>query len=60
MWYDMRKPALKHVDRECLENPECHMLYNVTTMASTWHTVATGDVRLLRRQMDAVAGLPGE
>lgn len=24
-----------------LEKPECHMLYNVTTMASTWHTVAT-------------------
>ena len=20
------------------EKPECHMLYNVTTMASTWHT----------------------
>ena len=22
-----------------LEKPECHILYNVTTMASTWHTV---------------------
>lgn len=43
-----------------VEKPECHMLYNVTTMASTWHTVATGDVRLLRRQMDIVSGLPKE
>ena len=41
-----------------VEKPECHMLYNVTTMASTWHTVATGDARLLRRQMDIVNGLP--
>ena len=24
-----------------VEKPECHMLYNVTTMASTWNTVAT-------------------
>ncbi len=31
-----------------LEKPECHILYNVTTMASTWHTVATKDVSLLR------------
>ena len=30
-----------------LEKPECHILYNVTTMASTWHTVATKDVSLL-------------
>lgn len=43
-----------------VEKPECHMLYNVTTMASTWHTVATGDVRLLRRQMDIVSSLPKE
>ncbi|MBQ0000095.1 MAG: amylosucrase, partial [Clostridiales bacterium] len=41
-----------------VEKPECHMLYNVTTMASTWNTVATRDVALLRRQMDIVAGLP--
>lgn len=31
---------------ETVEKPECHMLYNVTTMAATWHTVATWDVRL--------------
>ena len=39
--------------------PECHMLYNVTTMASTWHTVATQDVRLLRHQLNQVFALPG-
>ena len=42
------------------EKPECHMLYNVTTMATTWHTLATGDVSLLRRQMEIVCGLPKE
>ena len=41
-----------------IEKPECHMLYNVTTMASTWNTVATRDVRLLQRQMNVVCGLP--
>ena len=41
-----------------VDKPECHMLYNVTTMASTWHTVATRDVRLLRHQLDAVFSLP--
>ena len=40
------------------ENPECHMLYNVTTMATTWHTVATRDVRLLRRQLNQISTLP--
>ena len=43
-----------------VEKPECHMLYNVTTMATTWHTVATRDTRLLRRQMDIVCDLPRE
>jgi len=43
-----------------VEKPECHMLYNVTTMASTWHTVATKDVRLLKRQIDQMAALPKE
>lgn len=41
-----------------LEKPECHMLYNVTTMATTWHTVATRDVRLLKKQLDIVNALP--
>ncbi len=41
-----------------VEKPECHMLYNVTTMATLWHTVATKDVRLLAHQMDQVFRLP--
>ena len=40
------------------DKPECHMLYNVTTMCTTWHTVATADTALLRRQLDILAGLP--
>ena len=43
-----------------VEKPECHMLYNVTTMATTWHTVATRDVRLLKRQMEIISGLPSD
>ena len=43
-----------------VEKPECHMLYNVTTMASIWHTVATRDVRLLRHQLGQVFMLPKE
>jgi len=43
-----------------LDRPECHMLYNVTTMATLWHTVATGDVRLLKHQMAQVFSLPRE
>lgn len=41
-----------------VEKPECHMLYNVTTMATTWHSVATKDVMLLKQQMDVVDTLP--
>ncbi len=41
-----------------VEKPECHMLYNVTTMATTWHTVATADVRLLKHQLGQVFALP--
>lgn len=40
------------------EKPECHMLYNVTTMATTWNSVATRDVRLLKQQLDTVNSLP--
>lgn len=36
------------------------MLYNVTTMATTWNCVATKDIRLLKRQMDIVNNLPKE
>lgn len=41
-----------------VDKPECHMLYNVTTMASTWNTIATKNVGLLKRQMDQVCALP--
>lgn len=41
-----------------VEKPECHMLYNVTTMATTWHTVATQDTTLLREQLGKVFALP--
>lgn len=41
-----------------VEKPECHLLYNVTTMCTTWHTVATRDTRLLRKQLDSVNSLP--
>ncbi len=40
------------------EAPECHMLYNVTTMATTWHALATRDVSLLKRQMESLCALP--
>ena len=41
-----------------VEKPECHMLYNVTTMATMWNSVATRDTRLLKSQMDILASLP--
>ena len=40
------------------EKPECHLLYNVTTMATVWHTVATKDVRLLAHQTEQLFRLP--
>ena len=43
-----------------IEKPECHLLYNATTMATLWHTVATKDIRLLRSQTDQVCSLPKE
>lgn len=36
------------------------MLYNVTTMATTWHTVATRDTGLLKKQLAIVNALPKE
>ncbi len=41
-----------------VHKPECHMLYNVTTMATTWHTVASKDVRLMKHQLGQVFALP--
>lgn len=43
-----------------VDKPECHMLYNVTTMATTWHTLATRDVRLMKHQLQQVFALPKE
>ena len=40
------------------ERPGCHMLYNVTSMCTLWHTVASADVRLLRHQMETLFALP--
>ena len=41
-----------------VDKPECHMLYNATTMCTMWNTVATRDVRLLKHQLDSVFALP--
>ena len=41
-----------------VEKPECHMLYNVTTMATTWNSIAAQDIRLLKKQMDVLNHLP--
>ncbi len=41
-----------------VDKPECQILYNVTTMATTWNTVATHDVRLLKHQLGQVFALP--
>ena len=43
-----------------IEKPECHMLYNVTTMATIWHTLAVQDTSLLKKQLDTVCRLPRE
>ena len=43
-----------------VEKPECHMLYNVTTMATTWHSVAVQGTKLLKKQLDIVNQLPEE
>ena len=40
------------------EKPECDILYNVTTMCTTWHSLAARDVRLLSHQMEQVCRLP--
>ena len=40
------------------EKPECDMLYNVTTMCTIWHTLATRDVRLLKHQIRQIEGIP--
>ncbi|PST48752.1 amylosucrase [Bifidobacterium callitrichos] len=40
------------------ERPECHMLYNVSIMVNLWSALASGDVRLLKAQIDKLDALP--
>ncbi len=40
------------------EKPECHMLYDATNMAITWHTLATRNCKLLKKHLDMVNGIP--
>jgi amylosucrase len=40
------------------EKPECHILYNATTMATQWSALASADVRQLKRQLDDLHSLP--
>lgn len=41
-----------------VEKPECHLVYDATTMAVIWHSVATGNVALLKHQFDMLNALP--
>lgn len=41
------------------EKPECHLLYNASTMATQWSALASADVRQLKRQLDDLHSLPG-
>ena len=41
------------------EKPECHLLYNASTMATQWSALASGDVRQLKKQLDDLHSLPG-
>jgi len=40
------------------EKPECHLLYNSSTMCAQWSALASGDVRQLKRQLDDLHSLP--
>ena len=40
------------------EKPECHVLYNSSVMLNLWGALASGDVRLLKRQLDVFNSLP--
>lgn len=40
------------------EKPECHLLYNASTMATQWSALASADVRQLKRQLDDLHSLP--
>ena len=38
--------------------PECHMLYGVSSMVNLWAALATRDTRMLKHQMDVIHSLP--
>lgn len=40
------------------ERPECHLLYNSSTMCTQWSALASADVRQLKRQLDDLHSLP--
>lgn len=40
------------------DKPECHILYNVTTMVAIWNSLATRDTRLLCDQIETISALP--
>lgn len=40
------------------EKPECHLLYNASTMATQWSALASTDIRQLKRQLDDLHSLP--
>ena len=40
--------------------PECHLICDSSSMATVWHTVATRDISLLRREMDLRSALAEE
>ena len=40
------------------DKPECHLLYNASTMAAQWSALASADVRQLKRQLDDLHALP--
>ena len=41
-----------------VEKPECHLLYNVSTMVNLWSALASQKVTLLKSQIDAILALP--
>jgi amylosucrase len=40
------------------QQPECHMLYGVSSMVNLWSALASRDIRLLKHQMDVIHSLP--
>ncbi len=41
-----------------LAKPECHILYNSSTMCTQWSALASGDIRQLKHQLDELHSLP--